>query len=195
MVVVKNKLLVRCLRPGSDVSVDWVFRRMKDARDLEEETQRRRCCNSQSCLGRTQLCHSMGRQIAAQRSIVLGSGCLGDFSAVNSVTICVRFFTCGAKKKKNSLSWPIIKRDLYRGSARAVYFDHNTILFMELMSPFYNYALSYESRELFAMNQNILLQAEMKMAKSRQLGCLKQDGFHNTVHVTSGQKLCNYCLR
>ena len=71
MVVVKNKLLVRCLRPGSDVSVDWVFRRMKDARDLEEETQRRRCCNSRSCLGRTRLCRSMGRQIAAQ--LIMGS--------------------------------------------------------------------------------------------------------------------------
>ena len=105
MVVVKNKLLVRCLRPGSDVSVDWVFRRMKDARDLEEETQRRRCCNSRSCLGRTRLCRSMGRQIAANigRSIVLGSGCLGDFSAVNSATICVRFFTCSFRSSMTSM--------------------------------------------------------------------------------------------
>ena len=66
MVVVKNKLLVKCLRPGSDVSVDWFFRQMKDARDLEEETRRRRCCNSRSCLGRTRLCRSMGCRTAAQ---------------------------------------------------------------------------------------------------------------------------------
>lgn len=72
MVVVKNKLPVNCLRPGSDVSEDWVFRGMNDAGDLEEETRWQRCCNFQSCLGRTRLCRSMCGLTAAQ----LIMGCL-----------------------------------------------------------------------------------------------------------------------